>query len=112
MWEFAIFSASPHPSSHPCMSLNYAPIYLKIGMNGSQYAKLPIQNILNYIRYGLKHLKFPNFFLILSSVSLQQNVDSYSSNWVNQVRHLPPDDTGCKYTLIIVVLYLAGETKF
>ena len=31
-------------------------------VNGSQYAKLPIQNILNYTRYVPKHLKFPNFF--------------------------------------------------
>ena len=31
-------------------------------VNGSQHGKLPIQNILNYIRYGPKHLKFPNFF--------------------------------------------------
>ena len=59
------FQCITHPSSHPCMSLIYPPPpnlpqnwHELAPVNGSQYAKLPINNILNYIRYGPKHLKF------------------------------------------------------
>ena len=88
MWEFAIFSASPHPSFHPCMSLNYAPTYLKIGMNLHKWMvvtdKLPIQNILNYIRYGPKHIKFPNFLSSVHNLKLKLT----KTMWDGFISHL------------------------